>query len=172
MSGGGLIAWIAANEKTLVLAAAAIGGAVTVLWSKLSALRVPASWVAADKATTGGVAPKLQPEGLPTATSHEADLQAMQARFASTDAVLIETQQALKRIRAAMDRQALEAAHEEGQLSSSIVRERAENERLRARIAMLEGENEMLIAKSQSLLAEMRTLRADGPPELPRHRVR
>lgn len=170
MPASSFILWVAAHDKELGLAAAAIGGAAGVLWSKLSALRIPKSWVEADR--EGGVAPKLQPEVPPVATSHEADLQAMQARFASTDAVLIETQHALKRIRAAMDKQALEAAHEEGALSSAIVTARAENERLRAEVAMLRGEREMLIAKSQSLLSEMHQLRAEGPPELPRKRER
>jgi hypothetical protein len=142
-----------------------VGGAIVTVIIKLVVGLNQSKREAAMAAVPKEVAPKLQPEGPPVATSHEADLQAMQARFASTDAVLIETQQALKRIRAAMDRQAMEAAHEEGALSSALVCERAENERLRAEVATLKQ-------RAAELLAEMRTLRAEGPPEPPRPRDR
>lgn len=167
MSGaGGFVTWVAEHEKTLGLAAAAIGTAAGVLWSKLSALRIPKSWVEADR--EGGVAPKLQPEGPHVATSHEADQQIARAQRLRLESELLDAHDHMRRIRRSLDDLTVENASQ----SRSLLAERAENERLRSEVAMLRGEREMLIAKAQSLLAEMNQLRAEGPPELPRSRER
>lgn len=154
MPASAVITWIGENEKALGVAAGALGTAAVVLWSKLSTLRIPKSWVAEDaKQREAAASPVVATAPHPSA---ETELQAMRARVMSTEVVLLETQEAIARMRSAMDRNARAAAKEEGDLSAALIQERAEGEKLRAENAQLRAEVAQLKRKGEELLTQLR----------------
>lgn len=151
MPASALIVWISEHETAIGTAAGAIGTATTILWAKLSALRVPKSWVAED--AKGPVAPTPLPPPSPAAMPphhhYEAELQAMRVRALHTESELVEAQEAMRRLRRALD----ESAIEHSRSAKALYESRAEVELLRA--------------KSTALLAEMARLRVQGPSTPP-----
>ena len=93
--------------------------------------------------------PPPSPAALPPQHHYEAELQGMRVRALHTESELVEAQEAMRRLRRALD----ESAIEHSRSAKALYESRAEVETLRA--------------KSAALLAEMARLRAQGPSTPP-----
>lgn len=147
MPAGPVVRWLSeVKVEELAMSIGTIGGAAYLAWDRFSKLRsakvVAAAYEASKPPTHSRPPPPTPPAREPTG-QHRVDAaehQALQARYASTEATLLETQQRIRGVSLALDRQMRDAAREEGALSSALVVERAENERLRRENTELRAE--------------------------------
>lgn len=159
------------GPATLLSAGTFVAAVVAAVWTVVRAVRKQRAldMAEADKPTAPMPVAAL-PAAVPAQSASAAELQAATAMRMSTEAALLDTQLALRRIRSAMDEQVRANAKAEGELMAANVLAKAENERLRAdnaakdaRIAELELKGRALIQQMQSDLAEPKSL-----PPLPR----
>jgi hypothetical protein len=142
----GLLKWLSeVKVEELAGTLGTVGGVLYIAWDRFSKLRSKNVVTAAYEASR----PKSHPPPPPTPPAREptgqhavdaAEHQALQARYASTEATLLETQMRIGAVSATLSRHIREATREEAALSASLIMERAENERLRKENTELRAE--------------------------------